>query len=112
MLFFIECFQKGPCRHQEQGDPGAGRSRSRAIQEQGDPGALWSKSWPGDPGAGQVIHEQGNPGAGQVIQEQGNPGAGPLIQELSMERKTHEPIFKLYLLLSGVCSYQVDYICV
>ena len=66
------------------------------IQEQGDPGALWSKSWRGDPGAGQVIQEQGNPGAGQVIQEQGNPGAGPVIQELSMERKTHKPIFKLY----------------
>ena len=58
--------------------------RSREIQEQGDPGALWSKSWPGDPGAGQVI------------QEQGNPGAGPVIQELSMERKPHKPIFKLY----------------
>ena len=35
-----------PCRHQEQGDPGAGRSRSRVDQEQGDPGA------------GRVIQEQ------------------------------------------------------
>ena len=45
---------------------------SREIQEQGGPGAGRSRSRPGDPGAGssrsRVIQEHGGPGAGQVIQ--------------------------------------------
>ena len=57
-----------------QGDPEAGRSRSKVVQEQGDPGAGRVIQEQGVPRA--VIQEHGDPGTGQVIQEQGNPGAG------------------------------------